>query len=208
MSGCAGSGAGGDPRVIGMEGDDWVETMWTDEAKLAYQQKVDAFIAALRAHADLTLSRQGRQREVETYFASQASLGEAAHAFVDAEWDWCGSLPLPLMSPSDEDDWDDEDEGGPAGPFVSVVGRWDFRVADEAALVEAGRRAYLASWPDDTPEDASVRAHDPLSALGEILHGDDVEALGQAPGLEPLSSTIQFWTHDGDGEEADAPPGS
>lgn len=162
------------------------------------------FLAALRAHVELTLAREGRQRELEAYFKSSGSLGEAARAFVDAEWDWCGSLPIPLAPPDgEEEDWDDEEEPEPGGSFLSVVGRWDFRVTDETALVEAGRRAYLAAWPNDTPEDAAIRAHDPQSAAGEILHGDDVRALNEATGLEPLRSTIQYWTHDGqdDGEE-------
>lgn len=108
------------------------------------------------------MTRDGRQRELQGYFASASGLQEAARAFCEAEFDLCGSVPLALMRHDDEEDEDgDQDDGS----VLPVVGRWDYRITDPDALVDAGRRAYLNAWPDDPLEDAG-------SAVGEILHGD------------------------------------
>lgn len=41
-----------------------------------------------------------------------------------------------------------------AGP---LVGRWDLRVVDEDAFIEAGRAAYLKAWLDSVQDDAVIR---------------------------------------------------
>lgn len=142
-----------------MDEDKLVDTQWTGTAKAAYARRAEDFMGALQKHVELTLGRQGRMRELADYAPSQLAVSEAANAFADAEFDWCGSVPLTLI-PDDEDDedWDDEHEESACGSngVISVVGRWDYRVTDPDALVESGRRAFLNAWPDDTPDDASA----------------------------------------------------
>lgn len=182
-----------------MDEDDYVETRWTDAAKAVYATRAEEFIAALREHVAWNLTRAGRQRELEGYFRSQTRVLDAAHAFADAEFDWCGASPLPLRD-ADGDDWDDEEAEDTAGTtgVLSVVGRWDFRVTDSAALVEAGRQAYLRAWPDDTPDDATYRVEDVGQAAGELMHGDDLAALQAAPGLQPYRFAVTVVPHDGE----------
>lgn len=121
----------------------------------------------------------------------------AAHAFVEAELDWSGSVPLPLRDDEDDDDWDDEDEEVGPGGVLTVIGRWDYRVTDPTALIAAGRRAYLQAWAGDEPEDAALRIEVVEQAAGELMHGDDVSALESAPGLESDRYSITVLTHDG-----------
>jgi hypothetical protein len=181
--------------------DDDVATQWTDAARAVYATRAEEFIAALREHVASNLSRAGRQRELEDYFRSQTRVADTAHAFADAEFDWCGASPLPLRDAEGDDGWDDEgeeeDKDGTAG-VLSVVGRWDFRVTDSAAVVEAGRQAYLRAWPDDTPDDAAYRVEDVGQAAGELMHGDDLAALHAAPGLQPYRFAITVVPHDGE----------
>jgi hypothetical protein len=93
----------------------------------------------------------------------------------------------------DEDEYEEEDDG----PVLSVVGRWDYRVTDPDALVDAGRRAYLNYFTEDTVEDAALRVVDVVSAAGEILHGDALSDLQAASGLEQHQFFVQVVTHEG-----------
>ena len=178
------------------------DRQFSEPARAAYAQRAEAFLEALQRHIDVNLSRKGRQRELEPYFASQSALFAAARSFEDAEFDWCGGFPLPLTPAEDDDDddddgWDDEPDAANGG-VLSVVGRWDYRVIDEEALIAAGRRAYLDAWTDDTPEDAEFRVADAGSAAGEILHGDNLNALNEAPGLRQHQYAVDVLIHPGD----------
>lgn len=188
-----------------MDDGDELETQWTARARSAYAQRGEDLVDAVRRHVRLTTERTGRQRELEGYFESAEGLSDAARAFSEAEFDWCGSFPLPLAEEPDQD-W--EEEGEPAvGELLSVLGRWDYRVLDEDALVGAGRSSYLRSWPEDTPEDAELRVVDVESAAGELLHGDGLSALDDAPGLAPTAYVVQCVLNDGTRDDPDDPFG-
>jgi hypothetical protein len=184
------------PYRAGM--DDAAGQQWSPSARAAYIQRTEDFLAALRSHTELTVRHQGRQRELEAYFLSQGRLYEAATAFVQSEFDWCGSFPLPL----DSEAWDDDDDGSDEAPqgdgsVLTVISRWDYRITDPDALVGAGRQAYLAAWVSDTPDDAEVRVSDPVTAVSEILHLADVGTLDTTAGLKPWRATTQVLAHDG-----------
>jgi hypothetical protein len=131
------------------------------------------------------------------YFASQEELRSAAVAFDDAEFDWCGFFPLGVQDFED----DEEDEGDEVAPasngVLTAVGRWDFRITDTDAVVEAGRAAYSKAWPDATPEDALERVQGPESAASEISHADGWSELSSTSGLFLYRDVIRFITHDG-----------
>jgi hypothetical protein len=180
-----------------MDEEDMIDTQWTVAANAAYEQCAKAFLEALQRHVSQTLSRKGREAELRQYFASQEELRSAAVAFDNAEFDWCGSFPLGVQDFED----DDEDEGDEVAPasngVLTAVGRWDFRITDTDALVEAGRAAYSKAWPDATPEDALERVQGPESAASEISHADGWSALSSTSGLFLERDVIQFITHDG-----------
>lgn len=181
----------------------FVDTMWTAEALAAYRSRAQACIQRLQEHVDLTTARHGRQREMEAYFASVEQLREALNAFAVAELDWCGSTPVPINEPFDDDD-DDESVGDPSldqAPVVSVIGRWDYMVTDAAALMEHGRRSYLKAWPDDTADDAERQSSTVESAIHQILHGAPLPKLDDSPGLEFLISTVELVRHPGTSED-------
>jgi hypothetical protein len=153
----------------------------------------------LASHVRLTAARHGRQRELEAYIASAEQVQEALNAFAESEFGWCGSFPV-RTSGSLDDDWDEDvDEGLPTdeAPVVSVLGRWDYVVTDAAALMDEGRSAYLRTWPKDTVDDANVRVTSVESAMGEILHSASLRELDEAPGLRPVSSSLELVRHDG-----------
>lgn len=184
--------------------DDLLDTQWTPAARDTYAARVEQLITALREHAELTLARSGRQAEHVAYFPSAIRLHQAAVDFDRAEFEWCGSSPLGVQSFEADDDEDDESD---AGDVLTVVGRWDYRIVDEAATIAAGRAAYARTWPSDTDEDAAVAVADAISAAREIAHADNWDALESAPGIEPIASAASVLRHDGDDWfDADADP--
>lgn len=193
-----------------VEDEDSIDTQWTSEARAAYERRAAAFLESLQRHVSQTLSGKGRQAEFRQYFASQEELRKAAVAFDSAEFDWCGSFPLGIQNFEDDeaDEREARDEVAAASDGVlTAVGRWDFYITDADAVVAAGRAAYTSLWPDDTPEDAQERVHDPASAAGEIVHAAGWSALSSTSGLLQERDFTQFITHDGlDDDEWDENP--
>lgn len=179
---------------------DYGDTQWTDAAKSAYKLRAQELIEALQAHLTANLMRSGRQKELQPYFESADRVMASAQAFNEAEFDWCGSFPLDL-GPDAEDDEDEDLDERAGGQVLSVVGRWDFRITDEDAVLAAGRAAYLRAWPDDTQEDAEIRVQQVDGAAAELEHADGLTALDNAAGLELHRDVIGFIVHDGGDDE-------
>ena len=98
----------------------------------------------------------------------------------------------------DLDDLDEDIEGDKGGfsGVVAVLRREDYLVTDVDRVIDAGRRAYLRTWPHDLPDDAEFRVDSLGPALYELLHahGDNhlAETFAQTGGLLPGRSTILF----------------
>jgi hypothetical protein len=112
----------------------------------------------------------------------------------------CSTSPgvgAPFTVPSLEDK--DEDElvhGVDVGEVIGVVSRVDYRITDPAAVLAAGRRAYLDVRPEDDEEDAAADVTDIGQALYQRAHaaGEEraEEALRTTPGLRVLGATRWF----------------
>lgn len=181
-------------------------TMWTASAVQHYRAKVAHLIEALTAHAELVSTRTGRQRELAAYFASADLLQQAVNDFADAEFDWCGSIPVAVSEVEDEQlDALDEDIEGDAPSqelgVLTVLGRYDYVITDAAALVQQGREAYLQHWDQETGEDAAERVQEPSEAVAELLHGAPLAELEGVPGLQLDAWVSQLIQHDGSTEE-------
>ncbi|MCD5350286.1 hypothetical protein [Kineosporia mesophila] len=150
-----------------MDQDDGV-TQWTPAARDRYAAATAALLETLNAHTALVAARVGRQVEIPDYIDSAQRLQQALDALTEAEFDVCGSFPFSLRE-DDEDDFEPEDDVA-AGAILTVEHRADFEILDEAALVEAGRAAYLTSWPDDVEEDARLTVSSPAQAVGQLIH--------------------------------------
>lgn len=182
-----------------MSEDEYRDIQWTAEAKQAHQRRADELVEALRVHLTANLERRGRQKEFGAYFESAEALMDATRAFNEAEFDWCGSFPLGLRPDEDEDEeWEDQEE---SGSILSVVGRWDFRITDAAAVIAAGRCAYLSTWPDDTQEDAEHRVQQVSDAAMELTHGDGLNGLEEADELSLHRNVTGYFVHEGEDDE-------
>lgn len=163
--------------------EDFVETQWTADAKLSYKRSADAFVEALRDHVQRNLERSGHETEMGAYMASVVRLSDAASAYNEAEFDWCGSFPLALDS-DDDYSQEEDDEERESGDVLSLIGRWDFRVTDEKEVLRAGRKAYRRAWPNESKEDAKRRVQDLESAAAEVMHANGLAGLEQVEGMQ------------------------
>lgn len=190
------------------EHDDGPE-QWSEAARSALVEQAEAVRAAVDDYVRLVGGMSGRQRELPELFTANDVLRSAAVSFDDAAFDLTGTAPLGVEAyDEDDEDWDEDD--GPldaGGRMLTVVGRWDYRITDDEAVMAAGRQSYLAHWTDDTDDDAHVRVQDVRSAAGEIMHGDAVHRLDETPGLEQIRFATTVISHEGDDDETfDADP--
>lgn len=191
--------------------DETESTQWSAGARERYTQRSQDLIAALSTHVAATAARAGRQRELELYERSCQHLHEAVNAFNEAEFDWCGSFPLPLDPPRHLEHRQDDDEaaewttavGAPEAVVVSLFGRWDWVITDADALLAASRNAYRELWTDDTAEDAELAVPDALSGLRELTHAGEWPAIPEVPGLLRGGSWMMVTDQESVDEESD-----
>ncbi len=159
------------------------------DAKQSYARNAEALIEALQEHVQLSLARSGHESELSAYLESVMRLRDAAGAYNESEFDWCGSFPLALDS--DADDFEEEDdEESESGDVLSLTGRWDFRVTDEKKVLRAGRQAYRRAWPEESKKDAKHRVQDLESAAAEVMHADGLAGLERVDGMY-----LERWTN-------------
>lgn len=184
---------------------------WSLEARQVLLARAEEVRTAISRYVDDLSTLAGRQAELPELFDVSDRLRSVVGAFDDAAFDLTGVSPLGVDAWDEDEEEDDvDDESGDAGgPVLTVVGRWDYRVTDPDALLQAGRRGYLAHWSDDTDEDAAFHVQDVVSAANEIIHGDAVHRLDETPGLEQVRFATALLTHDGgdDGTFDDDPFG-
>lgn len=169
------------------------------EARAGYQGALASLLETLQAHARLTLSDEGRQREWAAYNESASRVREALRSYADAELEWCGSTPLTLVEWDDEEDDEgkEEKEQLPAGYVLSVLGRFDYSVHDRTAVIMAGRRAYLELWPTDTEDDAEFRVDTVDQGVLELLGKQGTGWLDDIPGMSLDRYTWVTLIHEG-----------
>gem|GEM_PF-3537428 len=172
-----------------------------------YRARARELTEALAEHVAL-VDRGSVGGSADGWAASAGALRAAVDAFSQAERALRGSSPLDTAGPggpADEEDdgvaWPVPDASLEEAPVVTVLGRWDYVVTDAAALVQHGRAAHLAVHPRDDHEDAVLRVPSVTAAVDAVLRGPVLEALEEAPGLEPVASASQVVQHAGSSDE-------
>ena len=173
--------------------DDEVER-WTPAGAARLRSAAGDVAEAIMSHAE-ALARLAPRGELEDVFAAGDALLPVILAYADAQNDYTGrGFPLGVLHEFAEDDDDGDDGTPPAG--VSVVQRHDYAVTDEAAVLSAGRAAYLRVWPDDDEATAARRVGHLGNALYELAHADGWDSLEDAPGLVPTGGRVVVFKQD------------
>jgi len=171
-------------------------TQWTPDGAARLRAAAAELAAAVTAHADAVTAVTGDDGMPEVFAASDRLL-PAVLAYADAQFDLTGNdFPFGVLHSYEDDEADeaDDDAGagddGPAGSGtteVSVLQRHDLRVTDEAAVLAAGRRAYLRTTPGGGEGDGGT---DLGRALSQLAAADGWNSLGDVPGLRPTGRSV------------------
>lgn len=176
-----------------MSEDDWEANLWTDSTRAAFVNEAERAISALRDHVAVVAGAAGPSDGGSIAVSSEA-VRQAFVALSNAEFDYAaqGSPFGPLESDEEfTDDFEDVplDESAEHDQ-ISILIRRDFAVVSEAAVLEAGRGAYLRAWPDDTPEQAAADVTHLGRAVYQVMHAGGLDALSQTEGLQPTAGIV------------------
>lgn len=166
--------------------DDW-EPEFSAKSAAAVRIVAQDVLDAFKQHVEVVCAAQNELAE-PTIDASAEILREALDRFVDAQSDHCGEwAPFYDAFEEDDEDEDDEDEedDAVAGDVtgISRLARWDFEVTDEAAVLQAGRAAWLETYPDTTADDLAKQEDNVGLALYNISHLRGQDAIFDTPGI-------------------------
>lgn len=166
-------------------------TPWTQDGAEKVRTEARKAAAALIAYADALAEL------TDGDFAERAKneerLLQTLLRFSDAEFAFTGSGGALGLLHEYADDDEEEDDAADSGPVagLSVLQRTDYRVTDEATVIEAGRSAYLEVWPDETAQDAANDVTTLGRALYQVAHAAGTwTVLDKADGLEVTGRVI------------------
>jgi len=166
-------------------------TPWTPEGAARLRAAAVELTAAITAHAEAVTAVK-KDTDITEVFAAGDRLLPAALAYADAQFDYTGNgFPFGVLHQFAEQDDDDEpaDEPEPAAG-ISVLQRHDYRVTDEAAVMSAGRRAYLDAWPEDDEAAAAADVTHLGRALYQIAHASGWHNLDEVEGLRATGGVV------------------
>ena len=170
------------------EDDDF--TPWTPQAAARLQAAAVELAAAVLAHADAVAAVTSKPGIPEVIAASEGLL-PAVLGYADAQFDYTGNgFPFGVLHQFADDDEDDEEGEELPTTGVTVLQRRDYRVTDEAAVMDAGRRAYLRVWPDDDDAAAAADVTHLGRALYQLAHADGWHSLDQVEGLRVTGGAV------------------
>lgn len=174
------------------EDDDFVDDFdpWTETGATALVAAADRLAKAIRDHAR-TVAGLRETQQIQKVFAANDELLPLVLAYSDAQFDFTGNAgnfgPLHDFEDDDDDD-DDDDVQVIQGTGLSVVSRQDFVVTDEAAILDAGKTAYRALWPDDPETCVEEDVSDLGRALYEYAHLNGWDKVKDMAGLAPVGA--------------------
>jgi hypothetical protein len=176
---------GGDVRTVAPVSDEDF-TPWTPEGAARLRTAAAELAAAITAHAEAVTAMTNNAGITEVFAASERLL-PAVLAYADAQFHYTGNgFPFGVLH-----DYAEDGDDVPAADLaleaaargvgeetpepsvgISVLQRHDFRIIDEAAVISAGRAAYLRVWPQDDPAAAVADVTSVGRALYQIAHAD------------------------------------
>lgn len=113
------------------------EQFFSEESRKALAEASRLLAERLQAHTEALLAMTGDEGQ-DALYEQNAALEELVEGWNDAVFEHTGTAPLLL---DDEVEEDDDEEPEEQEQVISVVSRFDLRVVDLDALLEAGRSA-------------------------------------------------------------------
>ena len=114
------------------------EQFFSEESRKALAEASRQLAERLQAHTEALLAMTGDEEQTSLY-EQNAALEELVEGWNDAVFEHTGTAPLLLEEEAEEAD--EEEEPQEQDHLISVVSRFDLRVVDLDALLDAGRAA-------------------------------------------------------------------
>jgi hypothetical protein len=175
-----------------VDNEEWDFTPWTPEGAARLRAAAEALATAVRAHAESVIAAAD-QRDAPQVFAANDVVEPAVLEYAEAQFDFTGiGSPVGYLDDSEEDhDGDDDAVRAEPKAGITVLQRRDYAVTDEAAVLAAGRAAYLKVWPDDDEAAAAADVTHLGRALYQAAHaGEGFADLDEMPGLVPTGGAV------------------
>ena len=182
-------------RTVSVVTDDDVDddfNPWTADGAKRLKAAAGELSAAITAHAE-AVTAVTRQSDIGQVFAASERLLPAVLAYADTQFEYTGNaFPFGVLQEyaEDEDEEDEDERESLPTDGVSVLQRHDYAVTDQAAVMAAGRSAYLRVWPEDDEAAAAADVSHLGRALYQLAHADGWDSLNDVEGLEPTGGCV------------------
>ena len=161
---------------------------FSEQSRKALAEAAQQLTERLQAHTAALLALDG-QADLDALFDQNAELEDLVESWNDAVLDHTGTIPLALVDLDDIEE--DEDDQLETDEIVSVVSRFDLRVADLDTLLAAGRAAQERILAED--EETDLR--EPIGTAEQAIYAISRE-FGEAwfalPGVELIAAARAY----------------
>jgi hypothetical protein len=162
-----------------------VEQFFSVETREALAEASRKLAQRLQAHTEALLAMTGEEEQSALY-EQNVALEELVEEWNDAVFEHTGTTPLLLDDSEDEDDEEVEQD-----QVISVVSRFDLRVVDLDALLEAGRAAQERHPAELDESDEKEPVDSAEQAIYEISR-EVGEAWFELPGIEMVAGARAY----------------
>jgi hypothetical protein len=162
------------------------EQFFSAETREALVEASRKLAERLQAHTDALLAMTGEEEQSALY-EQNAALEELVEDWNEAVFEHTGTAPLLL----DDADDDEDDEDVEQDQVISVVSRFDLRVVDLDALLEAGRAAQ-ERHPAELDESAEPEPVDSAEQAIYEISREVGEAWFELPGIEMVAGARAY----------------
>jgi len=162
------------------------EQFFSTETRDALAEASRKLAERLQAHTEALLAMTGDEEQASLH-AQNAALEELVEDWNDAVFEHTGTAPLLLDDAVDEED----DEETEQDQVISVVSRFDLRVVDLDALLDAGRAAQ-ERHPAELDETAEQEPVDSAEQAIYEISREVGEAWFELPGIEMVAGARAY----------------
>jgi hypothetical protein len=163
-----------------------VEQFFSAETREALAEASRRLAERLQAHTEALLAMTGDEEQAALY-EQNAALEEIVEGWNDAVFEHTGTAPLLLDDSADDED----DEEVEQDHVISVVSRFDLRVVDLDALIEAGRAAQ-ERHPAELDEGGEREPVDSAEQAIYEISREVGEAWFELPGIEMVAGARAY----------------
>jgi hypothetical protein len=165
------------------------DQFFSEEGRKALAEASQLLADRLQAHTQALLAMTGSPEEQDALYEQNGALEELVEGWNDAVFDLTGTAPLLLEEEAEEPE--EEGELEEQDQVISVVSRFDLRVVDLDALLDAGRAAQERhpAELDDSGEPDPVDTAE--QAIYEISR-EQGEAWFELPGVDMVAGARAY----------------